>query len=211
MDVDLPLQVLASWLNHNPNYDEVTRWYKGWKSLIPPDVAAQPQVSGNLSQALEMMVRVVNVASGHPMSMQPGANEAINYLSSVEQSSLDMGASVPHATPPLPPSMRSMPVPPPPPSMTSVPRPPPPPSISGLPAAPDVSTETALGYKDLVMKRCAERGIYFAPCHPPKFKDGRQVFRCGNSNIYLDKSAILVQNGDRWIPTSLNSLLDSAI
>lgn len=38
------MQVLASWLNQNPNYNEVTNWYKGWKSVIPPDLLATPQV-----------------------------------------------------------------------------------------------------------------------------------------------------------------------
>lgn len=27
--------VLRHWLANSPNYDEVTRWYLGWKSLFP--------------------------------------------------------------------------------------------------------------------------------------------------------------------------------
>jgi GC-rich sequence DNA-binding factor-like protein len=27
--------VLHHWLSSSPNYDEVTRWYLGWKSLLP--------------------------------------------------------------------------------------------------------------------------------------------------------------------------------
>jgi hypothetical protein len=27
--------------------------------------------------------------------------------------------------------------------------------------------------------------------------------------VYLDRNAIFLQTGDKWVPTSLNSLLDS--
>ena len=66
------LQVLASWLNHSPNYDEVVRWYKGWKNLLPAQLLQEPQIKSYLAQGLEMMTRVVSSNSGHPMSTQPG-------------------------------------------------------------------------------------------------------------------------------------------
>lgn len=175
------LQVLATWLNHNPNYDEVTKWYKGWKSMIPEDIVGYPQIRMKFNQALEMMTRVVNIASGHPMARQPGASEAILYLSSVEGSSGAAG--------PMPSSSRPQP------TMSEVAR---------------TASQMADGYKDLVARKCEERGILFAPVIPPKYREGKQIYRCGNSLIYLDRSAILVQSGDRWIPTSLNTLLDSA-
>ena len=28
------LQVLAAWLNSNPNYEEVTAWYQGWTTTV---------------------------------------------------------------------------------------------------------------------------------------------------------------------------------
>jgi len=28
------LQALSTWLNGNPDFDEVTKWYTGWKSLF---------------------------------------------------------------------------------------------------------------------------------------------------------------------------------
>ena len=33
--------VLHAWLSAAPNFDEVTRWYLGWKSLFPEEVRAR--------------------------------------------------------------------------------------------------------------------------------------------------------------------------
>ncbi len=32
--------VLHAWLSASPNFDEVTRWYLGWKGLFPEEVRA---------------------------------------------------------------------------------------------------------------------------------------------------------------------------
>ena len=73
------LQVLASWLNQNPNYKEVTNWYKGWKDNIPQELVITPQVQHQLQQSLNMMTRVVNMSS-HPMSQQPGAVQEMTSI-----------------------------------------------------------------------------------------------------------------------------------
>ena len=47
----LPLcgaQVLVTWLNHAPNYEEVTKWYLGWKQLIPEKLVGHAVVRGEL-------------------------------------------------------------------------------------------------------------------------------------------------------------------
>uniref|UniRef100_A0A8C7PQF1 GCF C-terminal domain-containing protein n=1 Tax=Oncorhynchus mykiss TaxID=8022 RepID=A0A8C7PQF1_ONCMY len=36
------LQVLCSWLSNSPNYEEITRWYLGWKSMFSDAVLAHP-------------------------------------------------------------------------------------------------------------------------------------------------------------------------
>ena len=175
------LQVLASWLNQNPNYNEVKNWYTGWKSVIPRDLLEAPQVQHQLQQALEMMTRVVNKTSGHLMAKQPGAYEAMMYLNTTEkkQDIHRLGASTPAVT---------------------------------VSEAVKLASTAALGsYKDLIARRCEERDIIFKPV-PSRFQEGKQVYQCGTMLIYLDKSAIFVQSKDqllRWIPTSLNSLLDS--
>ncbi|XP_030760985.1 septin-interacting protein 1 isoform X2 [Sitophilus oryzae] len=38
------LQTLAMWLNHNPNYNQVTEWYSGWKGMVSDELFAQPTI-----------------------------------------------------------------------------------------------------------------------------------------------------------------------
>ena len=42
------LQVLSAWLNNNPDYDEVTKWYLGWKSMIPEEFLAHQSIKGRI-------------------------------------------------------------------------------------------------------------------------------------------------------------------
>lgn len=42
------LQVLCAWLTHNPNYEEVTKWYTGWKSMLPAPLLGHPTIKGML-------------------------------------------------------------------------------------------------------------------------------------------------------------------
>lgn len=66
------------------------------------------------------------------------------------------------------------------------------------------------GFKDLVTKRCEERGILFVPI-PNKYHEAKQVYRIGTNGVqcYIDRNVIFYsQNGSTWIPTSLNRLLD---
>jgi len=68
------------------------------------------------------------------------------------------------------------------------------------------------GFKDLVTKRCEERGLLFVPI-PNKFHEAKQVYRIGTDGVqcYIDRNVIFyTRNGSTWIPTSLNRLLDVA-
>lgn len=40
------LQTLAMWLNHSPNYTQVTEWYSGWKRMLSDDLLTQPTIKG---------------------------------------------------------------------------------------------------------------------------------------------------------------------
>ena len=167
----------------------MTKWYKGWKSVIPQEVINAPEVRLQLNRGLDMMTRVAGAQSGHPMSMQPGATEAVMYLSSMERGG-----------------------PPPPPSGGPIPPPPPRIGPTSMGEAVRTAAQMADGYKDLVARRCEERGILFVPTVPAKYREGKHIYKCGRFHIYLDKSAILVQNPDgMWVPTSLNTLLDTAM
>ena len=73
------LHVLCTWLTGNPNYDEVTKWYMGWKSMFTAELLAYPVIKDHLNRALEFMNRAV---SGY---RQPGARENIAYLTHTER------------------------------------------------------------------------------------------------------------------------------
>ncbi|QQP32265.1 Tuftelin interacting protein like, partial [Caligus rogercresseyi] len=60
------LQVLASWLNHCPNYNEVSKWYEGWKSIVYPEILAHSQVKHHFVLALDMMNRAVGMPPSGP-------------------------------------------------------------------------------------------------------------------------------------------------
>lgn len=82
------LQTLALWLNHNPDYSQVTEWYSGWKRMMSEQLLAQPSIKDNFHKALEMMNRAVTIGQ------QPGAKESVTYLTSLETN---------HPPPPPPP------------------------------------------------------------------------------------------------------------
>ncbi|XP_033628549.1 tuftelin-interacting protein 11-like isoform X2 [Asterias rubens] len=54
------LQVLCSWLGNNPNYEEVTKWYLGWKGLIPERIRDEAAVKAYLKDALDVMNQAVS-------------------------------------------------------------------------------------------------------------------------------------------------------
>lgn len=47
--------VLRHWLYNTPDYEEVTRWYLGWKGLFPENVLAHERIKDQLSAALNLM------------------------------------------------------------------------------------------------------------------------------------------------------------
>lgn len=66
------------------------------------------------------------------------------------------------------------------------------------------------GFKDLIQKRCEERGILFMPI-PNRYREAKQVYKVGNVQAYIDRNVVFVcHNGSTWAPTHLNALLDMA-
>ncbi|KAF6729605.1 Tuftelin-interacting protein 11 [Oryzias melastigma] len=77
------LQVLCSWLSNSPNYEEITKWYLGWKGLFSDVLLTQPLIKEKFNEALDIMNRAVS--SGMGGYMQPGARENIAYLTQTER------------------------------------------------------------------------------------------------------------------------------
>lgn len=55
------MQTLVLWLNQSPNFDEVSRWYTGWKGLLSEPVLRQTNINEHFRRALELMQRATGV------------------------------------------------------------------------------------------------------------------------------------------------------
>lgn len=55
------------WINMNPNHEQISNWYTGWKSLMPPVIVEHPTIKGRFHSALDIMSRAV----GGPSMPQP--------------------------------------------------------------------------------------------------------------------------------------------
>ncbi|XP_052894039.1 septin-interacting protein 1 isoform X2 [Anopheles moucheti] len=61
------LQTLVIWLNQSPNFDQVSRWYQGWKAQFTDDAIRHPNIKECFRKALELMQR----ASNSPPTLEP--------------------------------------------------------------------------------------------------------------------------------------------
>ena len=142
------LQVLTFWLNSKPDYNEVSKWYVGWKSLFNEKLLQHPSVKVKLTQGLQMMSMSV---SGATVSyQQTSVKPQVPTTSNIRQQQLDESKLLQSATVPI---------------------------ISS--------------FKDLIERKAAEHGILFVQV-PNKLKEGKQVYRFGNSNIYIDRNVFFI-------------------
>lgn len=65
------------------------------------------------------------------------------------------------------------------------------------------------GFKELVQKRCEERGILWMPLSG-RFRETKQVYRCGaRLQAYIDRGVLFVsQDGTNFAPMSIQSMLE---
>lgn len=60
------MQTLVLWLNQSPNFDEVSRWYSGWKGMLNEPVLRQVNISEHFRRALELMQRATGITIPTP-------------------------------------------------------------------------------------------------------------------------------------------------
>ncbi|KAL3537333.1 hypothetical protein ACH5RR_000699 [Cinchona calisaya] len=82
-------EVLYHWLCSNPNFEEVTKWYLGWKDLLPPELLANEHIRHRMNVSLDMMNQAVEGME----VVQPGLRENISYLRVREQRQFEKAAA----------------------------------------------------------------------------------------------------------------------
>ena len=153
---------MNAWLNTDPNYQEIQRWYSGWRSLLPQAVISHTVIKEKLTEGLMMIDRRI---SGTP-NVQP--------------------------TPPPP-------------------QPPPPPVNAYIESIANrgigvTGSAVVSSFKDLVEKKAADHNLLFLPI-PNRKHEGKQVYRFGNANIYIDKNVLFIFENGHWMPLRLNYLV----
>lgn len=103
------------------------------------------------------------------------------------------GQSVPVSAPPPPPHFQ--------------PRPPMPPRPSvGLLPTPGASSNM----RELLERLAEERGLLFVPM-PNRSYHGKQVYRLGNAQVYVDRNVVFQWQGALWQPVSVDELMRTAM
>ncbi|XP_068019378.1 tuftelin-interacting protein 11 [Melanerpes formicivorus] len=174
------LQVLCSWLSNSPNYEEITKWYLGWKSMFSDQVLAHPSIKDKFNEALDIMNRAVSSSVGG--YMQPGARENIAYLTHTERRKDFQYEAMQERR-----EAETM-------------------AQRGIGAA---AGAVPMNFKDLIQTKAEEHNIVFMPVIG-KRHEGKQLYTFGRIVIYIDRGVVFVQGEKTWVPTSLQSLIDMA-
>ena len=225
--------VLHAWLSATPNFDEVTRWYLGWKGLFPEEVRT---ISGP--------PRVRRLASHRPVlqvmsheRVRRGFNAALDMMNQVRRlhRHLYISTSLTHARRRLEQAVAGQLGPPP-----NAPAPP----VAASAAMPPHSTGAALppfeeergcvlclarrtrstltccahsyggglSLRELVENVAEQNDVLFMP-KPGRTHAGMQVYSFGGVSVVIDaaREEMLAQrlDGDRgWVPASIEQLLE---
>lgn len=181
------LQVLCTWLGNMPNFDEVTKWYLGWKSVFPEEYLTHPIVKEKLNLALDMMNRTV---SGH---FQPGVKENIAYFTHTQRRTMGIDQAPVSAA-----------------STSAAAAAQPKPGGYEPPGIRSNATAYPTSFRDLVERKAAENNLVFVPV-PGRTHEAKQVYRCGSVIMYFDRNVIfMLSENNQFAPVSLQRLIDVA-
>ncbi|XP_063223581.1 tuftelin-interacting protein 11 [Bacillus rossius redtenbacheri] len=118
---------------------------------------------------------------GQAICQQPGAIESVSYLTNIEQTQQQAHIKERESR------------------------------LELLAEAVRSASQIPQGFRELIQKRCEERGLLFVPL-PNRYREGKQVYRCGKIQIYIDRNVVFASdNGTTWFPKSLANVLDMAM
>ncbi|KAJ7548947.1 hypothetical protein O6H91_07G034300 [Diphasiastrum complanatum] len=179
-------QVLYHWLCCNPNFDEVTQWYLGWKSLLPAELLANERIRRQLNVALEMMNQAVE---GTPV-VQPGARENVSYLRVTEQRQFETQQQQQHQAASTAYSQQHA-------------------GSAGGIFGDNGAGAAVMSLKEVVEVFAQEHDVQFLP-KLGRMHEGLQVYGFGMVSISIDsaKQVVLAQTGEKWVSVSLEQLVE---
>eukprot|EP00899_Mesostigma_viride_P003224 jgi/Mesvir1/12902/Mv05927-RA.1 len=181
------LGVLAHWLAQpGANFDEITRWYLGWKSLLAPDLQAHERVRQHLTAALDMMnAAIAGVAIPTPPApAMMGAMPPGGYYMGHGSHHPGMGFMDGAMPMPVPPTQPPMPV-------------------------NDAHVSGGESLRELLEQFAGANDVLLMP-KPGRSYQGLQVYSFGDVSVVVDtpNQLLRAQVGDSWQPVSMGALLE---
>ncbi|XP_061363245.1 septin and tuftelin-interacting protein 1 homolog 1 [Gastrolobium bilobum] len=176
------LQVLYHWLCSNPNIEEVTKWYLGWKELIPKELLANESIRYQLNRGLDMMIQAVEGME----VVQPGLKENISYLRVLEQRQFEaQQKAAAYAQ-----------------QQAAA-------SLGGAVNADGVAGVRELSLKEAIEAHALQHGLLFK-LKPGRMHNGHQIYGFGNVSIIIDSlnQKVYAQNEETWSLESVQGLLE---
>lgn len=175
--------VLYHWLcSKNPNFEEVTKWYLGWKELIPPELLANEHVRYRLNVGLDMMNQAVE---GSEVA-EPGLRENISYIRVLEQRQFETQkkAAAQFQSRPSVGSNSGI-------------------QMDGTGGGDEMNLKR-------VIEVYAQQNDLLFQLKPGRMQDGHQIYGFGKISIIIDSlnQKVFAQVEDRWSLVSLEQLLD---
>jgi tuftelin-interacting protein 11 len=173
--------VLHNWLGSAaPNFEEVSKWYSGWKQLFPADLQSQPRMQAQFNHALEIM------------------NYHVQRI---------MGGGVAATPPPQPPTPSTVPITPAARQPTSSAAPPTRPSPAAT-AATSTTKEPTM--RDVVARWAEDNDLVFMPqgrAHEGKqvYSFGSLAVYLDKDLVYAPPAA--GSPVDKWLPIGFDELL----
>ncbi|KAI3471321.1 hypothetical protein Pfo_027984 [Paulownia fortunei] len=175
-------EVLYHWLCSKPNFEEVTKWYLGWKELLPPELQANEHIRYRLNLGLDMMNQAVEGMEVAP----PGLKENMSYLRVREQRQFETQKKAAAQA-----QQRASP------------------GLDNVIQAEGISGGLEMSLKEVIEIHAQHNGLLFKP-KPGRTQDGHQIYGFGNISIIIDSlnQKVFAQTEDRWSLVSLEQLLE---